>query len=65
MPAYYLERDVGIQHIKDDERLSEEQIRLIATWAEIGALDLVVRGSLSIIVHTVLVIRTRSNHQLN
>ena len=62
MPAYYLKRDVGIQN---DERLSEEQIRLIATWAEIGALDLAVRGSLSIIVHTVLVIRARSNHQLN
>ncbi len=37
MPPYYLERDIGIQHVKDDERLSEEQIRLIASWADNSA----------------------------
>jgi len=37
MPPYYLERGVGIQHVKDDERLSEEQLQLIAYWADNGA----------------------------
>ena len=35
-----------------------------ATWAEIGALDLVARGSLSVIVLTVLVIRIWQKHTL-
>jgi len=37
MPPYYLERDIGIQQVKDDERLTEEQIQMISTWAENGA----------------------------
>lgn len=37
MPPYYLERDIGIQQMKDDERLTEEQIQLIATWTDNGA----------------------------
>ena len=37
MPPYYLEREIGIQQVKDDERLSEEQISLIATWVENNA----------------------------
>ena len=37
MPPYYLERGVGIQHVKDDERLTEQQIQLIAHWADNGA----------------------------
>ncbi len=37
MPPYYLERGVGIQQMKDDERLSEEEIALIAAWADTGA----------------------------
>ncbi|HJO10752.1 MAG TPA: cytochrome c [Gammaproteobacteria bacterium] len=37
MPPYYLERGIGIQHVKDDERLSEEQIGLIGAWVANGA----------------------------
>ncbi|MCH8137155.1 MAG: cytochrome c, partial [Proteobacteria bacterium] len=37
MPPYYLERGIGIQHFKDDERLTEEQIGKIASWTENGA----------------------------
>ena len=37
MPPYYLERSIGIQQVKDDERLSEEQLQLIAVWADNGA----------------------------
>ena len=39
MPPYYLERDIGIQQVKDDERLTEEQLQLIAHWADSGALE--------------------------
>jgi hypothetical protein len=37
MPPYYLERNVGIQHYKDDIRLSPEQIATLASWADAGA----------------------------
>jgi mono/diheme cytochrome c family protein len=37
MPPYYLERGIGIQHYKDDERLTEEEIRTLAAWADGGA----------------------------
>lgn len=37
MPPYYLERGIGIQHMKDDERLSNEEVELIAAWVEAGA----------------------------
>jgi hypothetical protein len=36
MPPYYLERDIGIQHMQDDPRLSEEEIQKIAAWADNG-----------------------------
>ena len=37
MPPWYIEKDVGIQAFKDDPSLSDEEIRLIATWADNGA----------------------------
>ncbi len=37
MPPYYLERQIGIQQMKDDERLTEEEIAIIASWADNGA----------------------------
>ena len=37
MPPWLLERDIGIQNIKDDFRLSDEDITKIARWADSGA----------------------------
>src|SRR5688572_6312092 len=37
MPPWYIEKNVGIQHFKDDFSLSEEEIAKIATWADAGA----------------------------
>jgi hypothetical protein len=37
MPPYYLERGIGIQHMKDDERLADEEIEVLAAWAAAGA----------------------------
>jgi mono/diheme cytochrome c family protein len=37
MPPWYIEKNVGIQHFKDDFSLSEEEIAKIATWADGGA----------------------------
>ena len=37
MPPWYIEKNVGIQHFKDDFSLSEEEIAKIATWADTGA----------------------------
>src|SRR5690606_265230 len=37
MPPYYLERGIGIQHMKDDLRLTEEEIETIAIWVDSGA----------------------------
>src|SRR5687767_11593503 len=37
MPPYYAERDIGIQHYKDDQRLSVEEIATLAAWADAGA----------------------------
>ena len=39
MPPYYVERGVGIQEYRDDERLSEEAIETIAAWADDGAVQ--------------------------
>jgi mono/diheme cytochrome c family protein len=36
MPPYYIERGIGIQHYKDDQRLSEDQIQEIASWVDNG-----------------------------
>jgi hypothetical protein len=37
MPPYQYDADVGIQDLKEDWRLSDEQIRTIVAWAEAGA----------------------------
>ncbi len=37
MPPGYMEKDIGIQHFKDDPSLSESEIAAIATWADNGA----------------------------
>ena len=37
MPPWYIEKNVGIQHFKDDFSLSESEIAKIATWADNGA----------------------------
>ena len=37
MPPWFVEKDIGIQHYKDDPSLSEEEIEKIATWADNGA----------------------------
>ena len=37
MPPWYIEKNVGIQHFKDDFSLSEEEIAKIAAWADSGA----------------------------
>ena len=37
MPPWFIEKDIGIQHYKDDPSLSEEEIEQIARWADSGA----------------------------
>ena len=37
MPPWYIEKNVGIQKYKDDPSLSEEEIAMIAKWADSGA----------------------------
>jgi mono/diheme cytochrome c family protein len=37
MPPYHYDTHVGIQELKNDQRLSEEEIRTIARWVEDGA----------------------------
>ena len=37
MPPWFLEKDIGIQHYKNDPSLSEEEIGKIAVWADSGA----------------------------
>ena len=37
MPPWFLERDLGIQHYKNDISLSEEEIALIGRWVDAGA----------------------------
>ena len=37
MPPWYVEKEIGIQHFKNDPSLSDEEIALIATWADSGA----------------------------
>ena len=37
MPPWYIEKNVGIQHFKDDFSLSEDDIARIAAWADNGA----------------------------
>jgi hypothetical protein len=37
MPPWYIEKNVGIQHYKDDPSLSEEEVAKVAKWADAGA----------------------------
>ena len=37
MPPWYVEKDIGIQHFKNDPSLSDEEVALIAKWADSGA----------------------------
>jgi mono/diheme cytochrome c family protein len=37
MPPYYYDRDIGIQQLEHDWRLSEEQIATVAAWVDQGA----------------------------
>jgi mono/diheme cytochrome c family protein len=37
MPPWYVEKNIGIQHYKDDPSLSDEEIARIAKWADGGA----------------------------
>ena len=37
MPPWYLEKDIGIQQLKDDPSLSDEELAAISTWARSGA----------------------------
>ena len=37
MPPWYIEKNIGIQRFKDDPSLSDEEIAMIAAWADNGA----------------------------
>lgn len=37
MPPWFIEKDIGIQHFKDDPSLSDEEVALIGRWADSGA----------------------------
>ena len=37
MPPWYIEKDIGIQHYKNDISLSDDEIAKIAWWADNGA----------------------------
>src|SRR5262245_29567231 len=37
MPPWYIEKDLGIQHYKNDPSLSEQEIATIAAWVDAGA----------------------------
>jgi len=37
MPPWFIERDIGIQQYKNDPSLSEEEIAMVAAWADHGA----------------------------
>ena len=37
MPPWFIEKDIGIQHFKDDPSLSDEEVGLIGRWADGGA----------------------------
>src|ERR687891_729475 len=37
MPPWYVEKNIGIQHFKNDPSLSGEEIAMIAKWADAGA----------------------------
>ncbi len=37
MPPWYVEKNIGIQHFKNDPSLSDDEIAAISTWARTGA----------------------------
>ena len=37
MPPWYVEKDIGIQHFKNDPSLSDEELAAIQTWVKNGA----------------------------
>jgi len=37
MPPWYVEKEIGIQHFKDDPSLSDEELATIAAWVDAGA----------------------------
>jgi mono/diheme cytochrome c family protein len=37
MPPWYVEKNIGIQHYKDDPSLSEDELAKISTWVDAGA----------------------------
>jgi hypothetical protein len=37
MPPWYVEKDIGIQHFKNDPSLSELELAMVAKWADSGA----------------------------
>ena len=37
MPPWYVEKNIGIQHFKNDPSLSKDEIALVAKWADTGA----------------------------
>ena len=37
MPPWYIEKNIGIQRFKDDPSLNDEEIAMIAAWADNGA----------------------------
>jgi mono/diheme cytochrome c family protein len=37
MPPWYIEKNIGIQHYKNDPSLSDEEVTKIAKWADTGA----------------------------
>jgi hypothetical protein len=37
MPPWYIEKNIGIQHYKDDPSLSDVEIATVAKWADTGA----------------------------
>ncbi len=37
MPPWYVEKNIGIQHFKNDPSLSADEIAMIAKWADSGA----------------------------
>jgi len=43
MPPWYIEKNIGIQHYKNDPSLSDEEVAKIAKWADTGA----ARGNIS------------------
>jgi hypothetical protein len=36
MPPWYVEKDIGIQHYKQDPSLNDEEVAMIAAWADNG-----------------------------